>query len=189
MDRFERIEGDLRFVRGALDASTRPAASPSAMYFLWAVIVLVGFALVDFRTDLVPEYWAVAGPVGFLASAYLGWRHALRSGQTSASDGRRHMLHWGAVMIAVALAVMLRTRGALPSQTLHAVILLVLALGYFTAGLHLDRHLLWVGLFMAAGFLVVTLVSLYAWTVVGITLAISLTIAGIREGRSREATA
>ena len=54
------------------------------------------------------------------------------------------MLHWGAVLIAVAL----RTRGAMPSETLQAVILLVLALGYFTAGLHLDRHLLWVGLLM-----------------------------------------
>jgi hypothetical protein len=188
MDHVERLEGDLRFVRGALDASTRPAASPSAMYFLWAVIVLLGFALVDFRTDLVPEYWAVAAPAGFLASAYLGWRHALRSGQASASDGRRHLLHWGAVLIAVALAVVLRARGAMPSEALQAVILLVLALGYFTAGLHLDRHLLWVGLLMGAGFVVVMLVSLYAWTVVGIALAISLTVAGIGEGRSREAT-
>ena len=188
MDHFERLEGDLRFVRGALAASTRPAASPSTIYFLWAVLVLVGFALVDFRTDLVPGYWAVAGPVGFLASAYLGWRHAQRSGQASASDGRRHMLHWGAVLIAVALAVVLRMRGDMPSETLHAVILLVLALGYFTAGLHLDRHLLWVGLLMAAGFLVVTLVSLYAWTVVGIALAVSLTVAGLRGGRPREAT-
>ena len=188
MDHFERLEGDLRFVRGALNASTRPAASPSTIYFLWAVLILVGFALVDFRTDVVPEYWAVAGPVGFLASAYLGWRHALRVGQSSASDGRRHMLHWGAVLIAVALAVVLRTRGAMPSETLHAVILLVLALGYFTAGLHLDRHLLWVGVLMAAGFLVVTLVSLYAWTLLGIALAVSLTVAGLREGRPREAT-
>lgn len=188
MDQFERLEGDLHFVRGALDASTRPAGSSSAIYFLWAVIVLFGFALIDFRAGVVPEYWAVAGPVGFLASAYLGWRHALRSGQASTSDGGRHLLHWGAVLIAVALAVVLHMRGEMPSETLHAVILLVLALGYFTAGLHLDRHLLWVGLLMGAGFLVVTLVSLYAWTVVGIVLAISLIVAGIREGRPGEAT-
>ena len=188
MDHFERLAGDLRFVRGALNASTRPAASPSTMYFMWAVIVLLGFALIDFRTDLVPRYWAVAGPVGFLASGYLGWRHALRLGQASASDGRRHLLHWGAVLVAVALTVLLHARGAMPSETLHAVILLVLALGYFTAGLHLDRRLLWVGLLMGAGFLAVTLVSWYAWTVVGIALATSLILAGMREGRSREAT-
>jgi hypothetical protein len=187
MDQLEHLEGDLRFVRGALDASTR-RASPSTLYFLWAAIVLIGFALVDFQSNWVPRYWAVAGPAGFFASAYMGWRHARRLGQASASDGRRHVLHWGAVLFAVALAVLRRVRGGMPSEQLHAVILLVLALGYVTAGLHLDRPLLWVGLLMAAGFVLVTLVSSYAWTVVGIALAVGLTVAGIREGRPREAT-
>jgi hypothetical protein len=187
MDHLERLQGDLRFVRGALDASTR-SPSPSALYFLWAVIVLIGFSLVDFQTDLVSEYWAVAAPAGFLASAYLGWRHARRIGQESASNGRRHLLHWGAVLVVVALAVLLSVNRAMPSGTLHTVILLLLSLGYFTAGLHLDRSFLWVGLLMAVGSIVVTVVSLYAWTAVGIALAVSLTVAGIREGRSREAT-
>ena len=187
MDQIERLHGDLSFVRGALDASTR-SKSPSALYFLWAVIVLIGFSLVDFQPDLVPEYWVVAGPAGFLASAYLGWRHARRIGQASASDGRRHLLHWGAVLVVIGLAVLLGISSALPSGTLHTVILLLLSLGYFTAGLHLDRFFLWVGLLMAAGSVVVTFVSLYAWTGVGIALAVSLAIGGIRQGRSREAT-
>jgi hypothetical protein len=187
MDHLDRLEGDLRFVRGALHASTR-SASPSALYFLWALIVLIGFALVDFRTDLVPRYWAVAAPAGFFISAYLGWRHAWRTGQASASDGQRHLLHWAAVLVAVGLAVLLGRNGAMPWETLHAMILLVLSLGYFTAGLHLDRPLLWVGLLMGAGSIIVTVVPLYAWTSVGIVLAVSLAIAGLREGRSREAT-
>ncbi len=187
MDHLERLEGDLRFVRRALDASTR-SASPAALYFLWAVIVLIGFVLVDFQADIVPEYWAVAGPGGFVASAYLGWRHARQTGQASASDGRRHVLHWGGVLVAVALAMLLGRRGAMPPETLHAEILLLLSLGYFTAGLHLDRRLLWVGFLMGAGSVVVTVVSLYAWTAVGIALAVSLTVAGMMEGRSREAT-
>lgn len=91
-------------------------------------------------------------------------------------------------MLAVALAVLLRARGGMPWEQHHAVILLVLALGYVTAGLHLDRPLLWVGLLMGAGFVLVTLVSSYAWTAVGIALAVGLTVAGIREGRPGEAT-
>ena len=187
MDHLERLEGDLSFVRGALDTSMR-SKSPSALYVLWAVIVLIGFALVDFQADLVPVFWAVAAPAGFVASAYLGWRHARRIGQASASDGRRYLLHWGAVLVVVALAVLLGTGRAMPSGTLHTMILLLLSLGYFTAGLHLDRSFLWVGLLMGAGSAVVTVVPLYAWTAVGIALAVSLTVAGMREGRSREAT-
>jgi hypothetical protein len=76
----------------------------------------------------------------------------------------------------------------MPSGSLHTVILLVLSLGYFTAGLHLDRRLLWVGLLMGVGSVFVTMVSLYAWTMVGIALAVSLIVAGMWEGRSREAT-
>jgi len=187
MDQLEYLECDIRFVRGALNASTR-GVSPSALYFLWAGIVLIGFALVDFQTDWVARYWAVAGPAGFFASTYLGWRHAHRVGQASASNGRRHVLHWVAVLFAVALAVLLRARGGMRSEQLHPVILLVLALGYFTAGLHLDRPLLWVGLLMGAGFVLVTLVSVYAWTALGFALAVGLTVAGIRVGRLREAT-
>jgi hypothetical protein len=41
---------------------------------------------------------------------------------------------------------------------------------------------------MAGGFVVVTLVSWYAWTTVGLALAAALTVAGIREGRTGEAT-
>jgi hypothetical protein len=154
---------------------------------VWAVIVAIGFSLMDFRPEAVPTYWVVAGPGGFLISTYLGWRHARRIGQASSADGRRHLLHWGAVLVATALAVFLGVGGALPSGTLHTVILLVLALGYFTAGLHLDRSFLWIGLLVGAGSIVVTFVSAYAWTGLGIALAVSLTIAGIRQGRSLEA--
>lgn len=187
MDHIEHLENDLHFVRRALSASTR-GGSPSALYFLWAGICLIGFALVDFRASWVPTYWSVAGPLGFVTSATLGWRHARRVGQASSAEGTRHALHWGGVLVAVALAVWLRSRGGLSPEHLHAVILLVLALGYFTGGLHLDRPLLWVGLVMAAGFVVVTLGSWYSWTTVGLALAVALTAAGIREGRAGEAT-
>ena len=188
MDQLERLHGDLRFVRGALDDSTqRP--SPSALYFLWAAIVLIGFSLVDFRHEAVPAYWSVAAPVGFMVSASLGWRHANRIGQASSSAGRRHMLHWGAVLTAVALAVALGMSRAMPLASIGTEILLLLAVGYFTAGLHLDRGFLRTGVLLGIASVVVTLAPVYAWTFVGSTVALSLVAAGIRAGRPYEATA
>lgn len=188
MHHLEQVEGDLRFVRGALDASTR-RGSPATLYFLWAAIGLVGFALLDFREPWVATYWSIAGPSGFVASAYLGWRHARRVGQASSADGTRYLLHWGGVLAAIALAVFLKVRHEIPARDLHAVILLILALGYFTGGVHLDRPFLWVGLLMAAGFVVVTMATWYAWTTVGIALAVALIAAGLREGRTGDARA
>jgi hypothetical protein len=186
MNSFERIEGDLRFVRGALETSDRRSA-PGAIYFLWAAVVLVGFGLVDFLPSAIPIYWSVAGPSGFVVSAYLGWRHSKSIGQQSPTDGRRHLLHWGAVLVVVFLAVLMPARGFLPWTSLNVMILLLLALGYFTAGVHLDRPLRWIGALIGLGYIVVTLVTAYAWTMVGVALAIGLVIAGSRGGRSHEA--
>jgi hypothetical protein len=187
MASFEGIEGDLRFVRGALESSNH-GRSPAAIYFLWAAVVLVGFALVDFRPSVVPLFWKIAGPVGFVTSVFLGWRQGKRSGQLSAVEGRRHVLHWGAVLLVTFLAVLMPARGVLPWASLNTVILLLLALGYFTAGVHTDPSMLWIGVLMGVGYLIVLSGSAYAWTIVGVALAIGLAAAGVRGGRTREAT-
>jgi hypothetical protein len=186
MDSLERIQDDLHFVRAAVEASDR-RGSPGATSFLWAAIVLVGFALVDFLPSAIPIYWSVAGPLGFVASAYLGWRHSKNVGQPSAPDGRRDLFHWGGVLVAVFLAVLMPARGFLPWTSLNMVILLLVALGYFTAGVHADRPLRWIGVLIGLGYVIVTLLSAYAWTMVGVTLAIGLVIVGSRGGRSHEA--
>jgi hypothetical protein len=89
----------------------------------------------------------------------------------------------------IALGVALGVADALPARSVGTMVLLLLALGYFTAGLHLDRFFLWVGALLAAGSVVVMVGSPFAWSGVGIVLAVSLVVAGIREGRSREAIA
>jgi hypothetical protein len=186
MTELGRLEADLHFVRGALAASDR-APLPAGLYYFWAGAVLVGFTLVDLRPQLVGPFWTVVAPLGFLISAVLGARHARTRGQMSSAEGRRHLLHWGGMMAAIALAVASPTLGVFPWESLNAVILLIVALGYFTAGVHGDRAFLWVGALMAGGYVFTTLVSGYAWTAVGVILAVALTVAGVRGGRAGEA--
>jgi hypothetical protein len=143
---------------------------------------------VDFYETWVPVYWSIAGPAGFVASAVLGWRHARRRGQVTAAVGRRYMLHWGGMLAATFLTVLMPINRLLPPDALGPAILLILALGYFEAGVHLDRPFLWVGLLMACGYVFVLFVGAYAWTIVGLVVAIALSTAGLR-GRLHEATA
>ncbi|MGH9253098.1 MAG: hypothetical protein ACRD3C_00855 [Vicinamibacterales bacterium] len=188
MDQLEQLQGDLHFVRAAVETADRDG-SPAMIYFLWAVVILCGFALVDFRQTWVPWYWSIAGPAGFLASAYVGWRHARRTGQMAASPGSRYLLHWGGMLAAIFLAVLMPMSGLLQWDGLGPAILLILALGYFQAGVHLDRPFLWIGLLMGVGYVLVMFVSAYTWTVLGLVLAAGLTIAGLRGGHPHEATA
>ena len=80
MNALEQLKGDLRFVRAAVDRADRHVPS-TAIYFLWAVVGFCGFALVDFAGRWVPLHWSIAGPTGFLASAY-HWMASRRSSWT-----------------------------------------------------------------------------------------------------------
>ena len=68
----DQLRSDLRFVRAIVDGHDCDN-SPALIFFLWAVVVLVGFALVDFYETWGPVNWSIAGPAGFVASAGPGW--------------------------------------------------------------------------------------------------------------------
>lgn len=183
-----QLNDDLRYVRGAVERAERHAV-PASLYFFWAVVGPIGFALVDFRPEWVPLYWIIAGPAGFVISAVLGWRHGRRLGQYSAGGGERHLLHWGGMLGAIALAVLMNVNGLISGQALGPAILLILALSYFEAGVHIDRTFLWLGLLMAAGYVFVIFTTAYAWTIVGLIVAVAFAAAGLRGGRPHEAAA
>lgn len=170
-----RLQEDLGYVRDVVRRS-EAVTPPRAIWYLWAAIGAVGFALMDFAPAVIAPYWSIAAPAGFVLSAWLGWRHGRATGQESLREGRSHLLHWGGLLVTVFLLVPLAARGALQGETLGQVILLVIALGYFLAGVHRYRPLLWVGLLMAAGYGATFLVDRYVWTGVGLLVAVGLIV-------------
>jgi hypothetical protein len=185
MSQLDQLRGDLSFVRSAASRASGHS-SPAAIYFLWALLVMCGFVLVDVRGAWVLRYWTIAAPVGFVASAYLGWRYGLRRGQLDAGTGMRQLLHWGGTLAAAFLVLLMPATGVLAQRDAGLVILLILALGYFQAGVHLDPPFLWIGALMILGYLWILFAPMYAWTVVGVVLAIGLAAAGVRQSRRHE---
>ena len=181
MPDLNQIQDDLGFVRRTVEGAAPP--SVVSIYFLWALISLVGFALVDFAPERVGTYWTVAGPAGFLLSAFLGWRHQAGGGAVDRALGMRHMQHWGAMMLAIFLLVPLAMRGQIAGQAFGPIVLLLLGQSYFHAGLYLDSKLRWGGLLMLVGYVIVLTVTTYAWTLLGAIGFITIVILGIRESR------
>ena len=64
--------------------------------------------------------------------------------------------------------------GVLLHSGIPQVIILILALSYFTAGLYQDRPLMWMGVLLGISYVLVTLVSGPVWTIVGVVIAGSL---------------
>lgn len=84
-------------------------------------------------------------------------------------------------MGAILLLVPLVATGQLGPGEMPRLILLIVAFGYFLAGVHLDRRLLWVGLALGGCYLFTVFEAdlPYLWTITAALLSASLVIAGI----------
>ena len=175
-----RFRDDLSYVRSVLRRA-EATRNPASLYFLWSVLSFFGYAIIDFRPEATGLYWAIAGPLGGVASAFLGSRAARQSGQISDRDGWKDAAHWSAMMFAALLLVPLVTTGRLETDDIPRVILLILALTYWSAGLWQDRRFLALGVVMAALYLFTIYAAAlpYLWTITGAILGASLAVGGI----------
>ena len=183
----DNLKEDIAYVRAATeraDAETIPS-----IYLLWAVIGLCGFALVDFVADYrwIGRFWLVAGPGGLCLSLWLGYRASRRTGQASRRDGIRWGLHWLAFMAAGALGAILVAAGHLQWSGFGSLMVLLLALSYFHAGLYMDRRLLPIGGVLGACYLVTLFISGYQWTLAGFLVAAALVWQAVLGARTRDA--
>ncbi len=187
MTQHEQLQHDLDYVAAAVRRGEQPVGSPS-VYFLWALLVLVGFALPDLRPRAAWIYWLVAGIGGGVLSMWLGARDARRSGVRDAALGRRYGYHWLVAGLGFLLCGLSMALGRIDPIIAGADFLLVAGLAYAFAGVHLDRPFLWSGLLMLAAYAVlVVFAPPYMWTLTGIVIALSLLWAGLCAQRARRA--
>jgi hypothetical protein len=185
-----QLREDLSYVRSAL-ARARAEGAPAVVYFLWAAIAFFGYAVIDFAPEKTGFYWMIAGPAGGVLSGLLGYRAARVLGQASFREGRIQLLHWTGLMVAILLLVPLMVTHGTNATELPRLILLLVALSYYTMGVHADRRMLWVSLAVAGCYLVAVFERglPHLWTITAAVLSASLVAAGIfaaAQSRRRE---
>ena len=178
MTELEQLGADLGFVRDAVKKSDT-GRSVASIHLLWAVIVPVGFAMMDFAPAYVPIYWTIAGPGGFLLSGLLGWKSAAATGQMDRARGNREALHWGSMLVTIFLAVPLVATNRISQDDFGMFVTLVLALAYLLAGVHLYRPLLWVGVLVMFGYGGLWILPAYRWTTIGVLASAALIVTAL----------
>jgi hypothetical protein len=186
LDRSQAAGEDLVFVRRALEREAR-GPFPRSIAFLWAALSLVGFALIDFRPEWAAPFWLIASPVGFGLSIWLGRRAARAAGRTDRAESARWSAHWAGFLGAFALVAVAAGTGKLGWGMAGTMLLLLLAITYYTAGVHLHRGLLPVAALPAGGYLVVLFVEGRHWTWIGAALAAAMIAAAFVGGAGRRA--
>ena len=174
---------DLAYVRQIVEG-TGDVHVP-AIYLFWAAIALAGFTLADFAPyPWLPIYWMVAGPLGFVISWKLSARATLKAGIVNRKLGSKWAYHWAAFGAAGLLGIALPMMGALTWAGYGSYWVLLLALTYLLAGVHLERRLLPVGAIMGISFLVSLFLPHFGWTAAGVLVAVALAVQAL-VGRRR----
>jgi hypothetical protein len=178
----KQIQSDMQYVRGVVESSQAlPSMTPAVMY-LWAVIVFVGFLMMDFDMSW---FWLIGGIVGGLASFWLTRRAAETRGQVDQTTMQRANLHWAvALPVGLLLSIPLQMTGQIDEATNGQIALLIIAVVYFLAGVHIDRSMLWLGGFAVLAYASTFFVTVFVWTIPGALLAIGLALAGFQQQRA-----
>lgn len=177
----QQAHDDISYVRSVLRRAEGGAGSPAMLYFLWAAITFLGFAIIDFAPRLTGPYWMIAGPLGGVLSGVLGYRASRALGQSSRREGRTLAMHWSGVMAAVLLLVPLAMTHAIAIDDFPRLVLLILAVFYYTAGIHTDRRMIPLSVVLVGCYLFTVFVRglPYLWTLTGAIIAASLAAAGL----------
>jgi len=178
MTEINQLQDDLRFVRDAVARGDSPQRRPAAIYIVWAVYVLVGYTLIDLYPRAAGWFFLLGGVLGGIASGVIGRRLARQEGAYDRREGRRLALHWGVgIVLAIACAMALAAVvPALRGTAAGQLIVVMIGLVYFLAGVHFDRNFLWLGPVLMVGGVLVGFVPRYGWTALGTVIALGLVV-------------
>jgi len=141
------------------------------------IIVLIGLSIIGIGiTDFSPadsyKYWVAMVPIFCGACLILEWSRVRGRGYRWTTLLRTQLLHWVGLLVAVRLVFEMLHKGRLDNENTGLVILLLLALSTFIAGIHLGWRLCLVGGFLAAALVAATYLEEYVWILLIIGLAV-----------------
>ena len=141
-------------------------------YILVFILTILGVAYTSYTKKPILGYWELLAPVIALVCIAAGWRRAHER------SARVHLiwtqaLHWGAFLLVMTLMLVSEVQRILSAGATGLAILTLLALGTFTAGVHvMSWQVCLLGLVMALGVPAIAWVEQSALIVMLIVLAV-----------------
>jgi len=151
---------------------------------IMVVLALLGVGLATADVRFARDYWMALVPIYGLLCVFTAWKRE-RPGDRLVL---RQLLHWGAIAGAVALDFSIRSTGLETQVATGLNALMLLALGCFLAGVHLDWLFVPVGLLLTLTLVLVAKADQYLWLLlVASALPLAVWVGVRRFSRSRSA--
>jgi uncharacterized membrane protein HdeD (DUF308 family) len=136
------------------------------------LLAIIGIGITDFSPAESHRYWFAMVPVFAGACLILEWSRARGKGQKWTTILRTQVLLWLGLLLAVRLAYLLLHTGRLDNENTGLIILLLLALTTFFAGIHLGWRLFIVGIFLGLALIGATYLEEFVWIFLFIALVV-----------------
>jgi hypothetical protein len=132
--------------------------------------IMFGLFLANYSLSWADWYWSAMFPLFGLVC--LG--HQLTAGDTHGMSAAkvllRQALHWLGPIVAVRIIFLQLAKGEMDADAVALMILLVLSVTCFLAGLHFDYSFIWLSAFLALVALMGTELEAYFWLIVVVGL-------------------
>ena len=130
------------------------------------LLAIIGVAIGYFAPEKMYPYWLIMVPVFGCACIILEWSRARGKGLSWWTIIKDQTLHWLGVLVAIYLVYRLRQAEILGDANSTLVILLILSLATYLAGIHMGWRLYVIGAFLCAIFIQATFFKEYMWVLI-----------------------
>jgi hypothetical protein len=126
---------------------------------------MLGVGLTTTDSASARTYWIALVPVYGLACVFTAWRRTVLVGHFDSRTIVAQVFHWLGIGVALCLDFFIRSSGSETGIAAGENALLLLALGCYLAGVHLDRVFILVGLLLTMVLVIVAKADQYLWLV------------------------
>jgi hypothetical protein len=140
-----------------------------------AVLVLlsfIGIGVSDFSTRTGLWYWVFMVPVFGATCLFTQWSNARAGGQVWYKLIWTQVLHWGGLLLAIYLVYLLMSARGMDSANVGLVIVTMLALTTFLAGVYTGWLFCLAGVFLGIAALVATYIEANVWVLLLIAVLV-----------------
>jgi hypothetical protein len=137
---------------------------------LLVLLSIVGIGITDFAPLSSHWYWLAMVVITGIACVAMEWSRARETGRSIAAILKSEVVIWLSVFVAVNLVYFLFRAGRLDSENTGLVILIILALATFQAGLRLGWRLCILGVLQGGALMLATYLEEFLWIVLMVVL-------------------
>lgn len=141
--------------------------------YIFAALMLLsifGVAITDASEQISHWYWLAMVPIFFAACLYLEWQTSAKSGVPAKTIVLKQIQHWLGLLAGISITFYLREIGSFDNQTTGLILLLLLSLTTFLAGVTVGWLFRLLGIFLALCLVLVVYMEHYLSLIVGISV-------------------